>query len=104
MFVKIQLVVKRCSKNFGVASGWQLVPSTITLGSKLNSFVYAEKIDVVYLSFDNKRLLPVSQVLRLLRYRFINPSSFVHVEKIDVVSSFDNEGFMTVSQVLRLLR
>ena len=57
------------------------------------------------LSFDNERLLPVSQVLRLLRYGFINPSSFVHVENIDVVvSSFNNEGFMPVSQVLRLLR
>ena len=45
----------------------RLVPSTITFGSKLNSFVHVEKIDVVNLSFDNERFLPFSQVLRLLR-------------------------------------
>ena len=44
-----------------------LVPSTITFGYKLNSFVHVEKIDFVNLSFNNERFLPVSQVLRLFR-------------------------------------
>ena len=65
MFVKFQLVAKLYSKNLRAVG--RLVPSTITFGSKLNSFVHVEKIDVVGLSFDNERFLPVSEVLRLLR-------------------------------------
>ena len=67
MFVKIQLVAKLLSKNLGLRILGRLVPSTLTFGSKLNSFVHVEKIDVVGLSFDNEKILPVRELLRLLR-------------------------------------
>ena len=59
VFVKIQSVVKCCSKNFGVANSGQV--------SSVNHSVHVEKIDVVDLSFDNERFVTGSQVLRLLR-------------------------------------
>ena len=47
------------------------VPSTVTFGSRLNSFVQVEKIDVVDLSFESDRFLFVSQVLRFSKYELM---------------------------------
>ena len=54
-------------RNLGLLVVGRLIPSTISFSSKLNSFVHVEKIDVVDISFDNEKFLPVGQVLRLLR-------------------------------------